>query len=234
LWGLENRELQPNAQVQVTANIATGFRAAITFPDLPDGRGNIFVQVDGGTDPYISRLENSASTTHDVILENLKDPVPIAGWSWTNATGSWNINQAQDWVRSAFNDFSAGTVGADLVVRITPSDLAAPTGGDNYPALSKQSVRYPFASFTASLSTDANRLLCDGTFAQTGPNQFRLVEYYGYFNHANPLGDLAEKFLSTPGSDAWAQEIVTQAQSDPQHWLMKAMELVAVKPPSGP
>jgi hypothetical protein len=234
LWGLENRELPPEARIQVSANIATGFRAALTFPDLASGQGRIFVEVEGGTDPCIKRLENSASTESAVMLDNRGNVGQIAGWSWTTAVNSWDLNQASVWARSAFNDFGTAMDGTEFTVNVRPSTYAAPTDGDLYPALNKKSARFPFTAFKVSLASNTNRLVCEGTLAQTSAGQYRLVEYYGYSDVGNPLGDLADKFLNTPGSDAWAQEIVTQAQSDPQYWLMRAMQLIAVQPPSAP
>jgi hypothetical protein len=235
LWGLENRELPTNAEIVVTAGVSTGFRAEIVFPDLPNGQGRIFVQVEGGTDPHITRLENSDSTEGNVI-QDIKDPLAVAGWSWTNAVGSWDVGQAESWARSALSDYGPQINAADLLVKIIPSTYPAPSGSDPFPAISKQSARYPFAKFQIYPQGDLALGICEGTLAQTGPNQFSLVEFDGYFNHVtttNPLGDLADKFLSTPDSDAWAQDIVTQAQSDTQHWLIKALELIAVRPPPG-
>jgi hypothetical protein len=232
LWGLEARELQPDPEVLVSANIGSGFHAAIIFPDLPNGHGKVFVEVEGGTDPYIKRFENSASTEGAVMRDG--SPDPVAGWCWTNATAPWDTSQAEYWAKSLIKDFGPQMNLSDTRVSLSPSSYAAPVDGENFPALNKQSVRYPFASFKVFLPEDPDFEACGGTFAQTGSGDFKLVEFHGYFNHvahANPLGDLADKFLSTPGSDVWAQDIVTQAQTNSSYWLLRAMQLIAVRPP---
>lgn len=239
LWGLENG-LPSDTRVSVKPTIGSGFDVTLRCPPLENGKGQLSFDVMGGTTMMVIEARNRPSTMNSVFPWN-GSPAQgeVAGWNWRGASRPFDESVVRAMALAVLSAMGTGRpdntpMSFVITPHIQPDPGADPAGGP-YPALNQVNARYPFAFFTATVTDqDRAKRVGEGCIAQTAPGQYFLVDVFNLPSLGNPVFDLAEKFLGSPGSDAWAKAIIDKIAADPKHGWDEFFKRIPRVPPPPP